>query len=81
MPTATLTTEGQAVIPEAIRDHLGVGPGDQLDFVVTDGGEVVVRPSIDDVRQLRGLLQRKGQKAVSVEEMDLAVRKRKGLIK
>ncbi|MBI9084971.1 MAG: type II toxin-antitoxin system PrlF family antitoxin [Desulfobacterales bacterium] len=79
MPTATLTTKGQTVIPKAIRDHLGVGPGDRLDFVVMDGGEVVVRPAIYDVRQLKGLLHRKGQKAVRLEEMELAVRKRKGL--
>ncbi|MCP3954560.1 MAG: AbrB/MazE/SpoVT family DNA-binding domain-containing protein [Desulfobacterales bacterium] len=81
MPTATLTTKGQAVIPKAIRDHLKISPGDRLDFVVMDDGEVVVRPATYDVRQLRGLLLRKGQKPVSLEEMAMAVRNRKGLLK
>ncbi len=81
MPTATLTTKGQAVIPKAIRDHLKISPGDRLDFVVMDDGEVVVRPATFDVRQLRGLLLRKGQKPVSIEEMNMAVRNRKGLFK
>ena len=81
MPTATLTTKGQAVIPKAIRDHLKISPGDRLDFVVMDDGEVVVRPATFDVRQLRGLLLRKGQKPVSIEKMNMAVRNRKGLFK
>jgi len=81
MPTATLTTKGQAVIPKAIRDHLKISPGDRLDFIVLDDGEVVVRPATFDVRQLRGLLLRKGQKPVSIDEMDRAVRNRKGLFK
>jgi len=81
MPTATLTTKGQAVIPKAIRDHLKISPGDRLDFVVMDDGEVVVRPATFDVRQLRGLLLRKGQKPVSIDEMNTAVRNRKGLFK
>lgn len=78
MPTATLTTKGQTVVPKAIREHLGVGPGDRLDFIVLDGGEVVVRPAVTDIRQLKGLLRRDGQTPVSVEEMNRVVRKRQG---
>jgi antitoxin PrlF len=60
MPTATLTSKGQTVIPKAIRDHLGLHPGDALDFVVQDNGDVLIRPATEDIRRLKGLLHRPG---------------------
>jgi len=77
MPTATLTSKGQTVIPKAIRDHLGLKPGDALDFVVQDQGDVLIRPVAHDVRHLRGLLRRPGHSPVTVEEMNRAIRQRK----
>ena len=77
MPTATLSSKGQTVIPKAIRDHLGLKPGDALDFVVQDQGDVLIRPVAHDVRQLRGLLRRPGHSPVTVEEMNRAIRQRK----
>jgi antitoxin PrlF len=41
--TARLSAKAQTVIPKAIRDQLGVGPGDVIVFEVRDG-EVVLRP-------------------------------------
>jgi antitoxin PrlF len=76
MPTATLTSKGQTVIPKAIRDHLKLQPGDSLDFVVQDSGEVLIRPATEDIRRLKGLLHRPGRLPVSVEEMNQAIRKR-----
>ena len=78
MTTAKITSKGQAVIPKVIREHLGVKSGDRLDFLVLDDGEVVIRPAVFDVRQLKGLLQREGQRPVSSEEMNRAVRRYKG---
>lgn len=75
MPTATLTSKGQTVIPKAIRDHLGLQPGDSLDFVVQDSGEVLIRPATEDIRRLKGLLHRAGRLPVSVREMNQAIRK------
>ena len=77
MPTSTLTSKGQTVIPKAIRDHLGLKPGDSLDFVVQDEGEVLIRPLAHDVRRLRGLLRRPGRSPVTVEEMNRAIRDRR----
>ena len=37
-----VTTKGQVTIPKAIRDRLGLRPGDQVEFVEKDG-QVVVR--------------------------------------
>jgi antitoxin PrlF len=76
MPSTTLTAKGQMVIPKEVREHLGIRPGDQVDFVLRDNGEVVVRPAAVDVRQLRGLLRRPSAKPVPVEQMQQAIRRR-----
>ena len=54
MPTSTLTSKGQTVIPKAVRNHLGLQPGDKLDFVVQDNGDVLIRPAVHDVKRLNG---------------------------
>ena len=76
MPTATLTTKGQVTIPKEVRDHLGVETGDRLSFVVQEDGTVIVKPITRHVRELGGLLRRPGQRPVSLDEMDQAIRRR-----
>jgi len=78
MPTATLTSKGQMVIPKPIRDLLGIRPGDRLDFVVSENRHVELRTSANDVRELKGLLHRRGRKPVSLETMKQTVRLRAG---
>lgn len=73
MAAATLTSKGQTTIPKEIREFLGIGPGDKLDFVVESDGRVILRPATLDVRQLRGMLKRSGRKAVTLVEMDKAI--------
>lgn len=73
MAVATLTSKGQTTIPKEIRDLLGLEPGDKLDFIVEADGRVVLRPATRDVRELRGILRRKGRKPVTLEEMDRAI--------
>jgi AbrB family looped-hinge helix DNA binding protein len=77
MPTATLTSKGQTVIPKPIRDQLGLRPGDTIDFVVQENGDVLIRPAVQDIRQLKGILHRPGRSPVSVEDMSLAIKSRK----
>jgi AbrB family looped-hinge helix DNA binding protein len=77
MPTTTLTSKGQTVMPKPIRDQLGLKPGDSIDFIVVGRGDVLIRPSAGDVRALKGLLHRPGRKQISVEEMNRAIRLRK----
>jgi AbrB family looped-hinge helix DNA binding protein len=76
MPTATLTSKGQITLPKPIRDRLRLAAGDRVDFVVQDDGTVVPRPVTVDVRELRGLLHRKGRKPLSVEAMNAVIRRR-----
>jgi len=76
MPSATLTSKGQLTLPKAIRDVLRLGAGDRVDFVVKGDGTVVLRPATLDVRELKGLLHRKGIRPLSAEEMNTIIRRR-----
>jgi len=76
MPQSQLSTKGQLVVPKEVRDFLRLRPGDRIDFVVRDSGEVVIRPAVVDVQHLRGLLHRPGRAPVALEEMDRAIRER-----
>ena len=76
MPTATLTTKGQITIPKEVREHLGVDTGDRLSFVLQKDGTVIVKPITRHVRELGGLLQRPGQRSVSISEMDEGIARR-----
>ena len=73
MSISTLTSKGQTTIPKQVREHLKIGPGDKLDFVIESEGRVVIRPAKLDVRELKGLLKRQGGKVLSVEEMNAAI--------
>jgi AbrB family looped-hinge helix DNA binding protein len=76
MASAKITSKGQMVIPKAVREKLGLKTGDSLDFIIQEGGEIVVKPAVHDVRELKGLLYRKGQSPVTVEEMKQTIRQR-----
>ena len=73
MSISTLTSKGQTTIPKQVREHLKIGPGDKLDFVIESEGRVVIRPAKLDVRELKGLLKRHDGKILSIEEMNAAI--------
>ena len=76
MSTATVTTKGQITIPADVRRRLGLQPGDRVVFVEMEGG-FAIKPAIDDVRSLKGLLRRPA-KPVSISEMNTVIRARGG---
>ena len=76
MPTSTLSSKGQLVIPKAVRDLMHLEAGDRVDFVVQDDGEVVIRPAATDVRDLKGALKKSGRKPVPIAKMKAAIRAR-----
>ena len=78
MPTATVTSKGQVTIPRRVREALRIRPGDRIDFVLADNGEVRVRAGEVDVSALRGLLSRAGRGPVTLEAMDEAIARRGG---
>ncbi len=69
MAAATVTSKGQITIPKAIRDLLGVKPGDRVVFIRQPDGRVVVEGETVDVRSLRGMLKHRGN-SVSIDEMN-----------
>lgn len=73
MPHSTLTVKGQVTLPKPIREKLGVGPGDRVDFRATKEGEVVVEAATRDLRHLRGILKAPGA-GVTVEQMNETIR-------
>ena len=73
MATATVTSKGQITLPKSVRERLRVDAGDRVDFVVNEQGEIVLRPFGSDIRDLRGMLQRRGKRPVRVETMNNAI--------
>ncbi len=73
MPKATLTSKGQTTIPKEVRRFLNLNPGDKLDFIIEEGGLVVLRAATGDIRRLKGILKRKVAGTVTVEEMEKAI--------
>jgi AbrB family looped-hinge helix DNA binding protein len=58
-----ITSKGQVTIPKRIRNALGLQPGDEVDFVVDDLGQVVVRrggAEPDPARPLDGIDRARG---------------------
>jgi antitoxin PrlF len=72
MATATLTSKGQITLPKIVRERLGVGAGDKVEFVETAPGTFRVVAATRDVRALKGLIP-KPAKAVTVEEMSRVI--------
>jgi antitoxin PrlF len=75
MAISTITSKGQTTIPGEIRRHLKLKAGDRLEFLVEPDGRVILVPVTVDVADLKGLLA-PAPRRVSIEEMDVAVRKR-----
>lgn len=72
--TTTLSSKGQVVIPEEIRERLGLDPGAQ--FVVIADRDVVIfkllePPSLDDFKALVGQA-RKVAKQTGLTRADIA---------
>lgn len=68
---STITAKGQATIPKAIREHLGLKAGDRVKFFVHPDGSVVLLPKIS-ASALRGIVEAPGQ-AVGIDEMNEAI--------
>jgi AbrB family looped-hinge helix DNA binding protein len=67
MATATVTSKGQITLPKVVRDRLGVGAGDKVEFVETAPGTFRLIAATRDVRTLKGLIP-KPAKPVTVED-------------
>jgi antitoxin PrlF len=75
MATATITSKGQITIPVQVRAALGVDAGDRIEFVEVGKGEFNIVAATRSVRELNGMLYRKGRRPVTIEEMNAAIAK------
>ena len=68
---STITKKGQVTIPKAIREHLGVKPGDRVKFFRMRNGTVVILPTLP-VTALKGVVPAPLH-PVSIEDMNEAI--------
>ena len=68
---SAITVKGQATIPKAVREHLGLKPGDRVKFFLHPDGTVVLLPKLP-VTALRGIVKRP-RRTVSIERMREAI--------
>ena len=71
MTTATITSKGQITIPKEVREALGVGTGDRVEFVAEEKGVYKVVAATRDVRHLKGIVA-KPARPVTLEAMKRA---------
>jgi antitoxin PrlF len=72
METATITSKSQITLPKAVREQMGVGPGDKIHFVpVRDGFRLIVVKS--DITALRGMFKGRRKTPLSIEEMNRTI--------
>lgn len=76
MALATLTTKGQVTIPKAIRESLKLNFGDKIEIILTEKREAIIRPVSMKVDDVFRRLHKTGRKAVSLDEMEKAIKNR-----
>lgn len=72
--TATLTSKGQLTVPKAVREAMGLKPGDRLTFREEADGRWTIERRTRDFRDLIGILAKyAGPTPVGREEIDAAI--------
>jgi AbrB family looped-hinge helix DNA binding protein len=73
METATITSKGQLTVPKAVREALGLGAGDRVEFVPMEQGGFAIRPLRSDISRIRGMLAGRVARPVSIDDMNEAI--------
>jgi AbrB family looped-hinge helix DNA binding protein len=71
MKESAITAKGQTTLPRAVREALGVVPGDRVRYVV-EGNEVRLF-KVRSVMELEGMLYQEGRPPASLEDMEKAI--------
>ena len=72
MEEATVTSKSQITLPKAVRDALGVAPGDKIQFVPAwQGYRLIVIKG--DITGLRGILKGRRKTPLSIDDMNQAI--------
>jgi antitoxin PrlF len=70
-----ITSKGQTTVPLEIRNVLGIKPGEHLEYVIGDGGQITLRKA-STLESLRGII--KVDHPVDWNEVDRMVAERRG---
>ena len=70
MIESAITSKGQTTLPKAVREALGVGPGDRVRYVIL-GDEVRITPT-RPLARLFGVLKYDGP-PVTLQDMERAI--------
>ncbi len=72
MTTLTVTARGQVTFRKDVLQHLGIKPGQQIDFDKLPGGELRIRGArpTGSIKNFIGLLANSTDKVLSIEEMN-----------
>ncbi len=70
-----ITIKGQTTIPKAVRDQLGIGPGDRLVFVTQDG-QIILQGLKQTLSDRRGSIKPK-HKPENFDQVRTAVKRRR----
>ena len=75
MSTLKVTAKGQVTLRKDLLNHLGVRPGETLTVNKLPDGTIEVRAArpTGRISDIFGILKRKGQRRVSIEEMNETV--------
>lgn len=65
MDTVTVSPKFQVVIPQSVRDRVGVKPGDRM--VVLQKGDVIYLVRVGDIRSMKGFAKGVSSKGVRDE--------------
>lgn len=68
----TITSKGQVTLPKALRERLGLGPGDKIEFLFDAQGEVRLLAIKQHVTKLKGMAPRP-DRPLSLDEIDQAI--------
>ena len=67
---SAVTSKGRTTLRKAVREALGIAPGDRLRYVVLDDGQVLILP-VRPVSRLFDKLKYRGR-PVTLEDMERA---------
>jgi bifunctional DNA-binding transcriptional regulator/antitoxin component of YhaV-PrlF toxin-antitoxin module len=74
MPTLTVTERGQVTFRKEVLQHLGIRPGQKIEFDLLSNGRIglrAARPS-GSMDKFIGMLENKTGRVITIEEMEEA---------
>lgn len=70
---STITSKGQTTVPKEIRDKLKLKPGDKIEYVVDEDGQVTLKARNRRMADFAGILGKPPGGPLTIEEMDDAI--------